>query len=83
MDSNDRLTEQPGATPKQIPAGDIEAISGGATECPTSAEIDTSAVTIGAQTPELAAAIVNVYEDIVQSTSSLIERVLGPYNSEP
>jgi hypothetical protein len=83
MDSNDRLTEQPGATPRQIPADDIHAISGGATDCPTIAEVNTSAVMLGPVTPELAAAIVNVYEDIVQSTSSLIERVLGPYNSEP
>ena len=52
------------------------------TEAAATPEINAGIVTIGPGTPELAAAVINVYENIVQSTSSLIERLLGPYNSQ-
>ena len=86
MDSIQELAAQADAALKQVSPEDVAAIAGGATaDCPTgtptTVTVNAGPITVETRAPDLASAAINLYEGIVQSTSYVIERVLGPYNS--
>ena len=82
MEPKRDLAEQAAAPSKQICANEVGAISGGGADTPP-APIASSVPALTPADSESAATIVTAYENIVQGTSDFIERVLGPYNSEP
>jgi len=83
MEPKPQIAERAAALLKQVSAHDVGAISGGGADTPPAPPIATDVVVLTPSDAEFAATIVTVYENIVQSTSEFIERVLGPYNSEP
>jgi len=83
MEPKPQIAERAAALLKQVSANDVRAISGGTADTPPAPPIVTNAVSPTINDEEFAATAITVYENIVQSTSEFIERVLGPYNSEP
>ena len=83
MEPKRHLAEQAAAIVNQLSANNTAAISGGACETPATPPVATNAVSPTIFDSEFAATVVAAYESIVQSTSDFIERVLGPYDSEP
>ena len=88
MESIQQLAAQEDAALKQISAEDVAAVAGGTTaDCPTgtptTVTVTTGLVDVVTQAPDLASAVINLYEGIVQSTSYVIERVLTSFNTEP
>ncbi|HWH41731.1 MAG TPA: hypothetical protein VNU21_17915 [Usitatibacter sp.] len=83
MEPKRDLAEQAAAPSKQICANEVGAISGGGADTPPAQPIASSVPALTPTDSEFAATIVTAYENIVQGTSDFIERVLGPYNSEP
>jgi hypothetical protein len=88
MDSIQELAAQADAALKQVSPEDVAAVAGGATaDCPTgtptTVTVDAGLVSVVTEAPDLATAVINLYEGIVQSTSYVIERVLTPFNTEP
>lgn len=88
MESIQQLAAQADAALKQISAEDVAAVAGGTTaDCPTgtptTVTVNGGLVSVVTQAPDLASAVINLYEGIVQSTSYVIERVLTSFNTEP
>jgi len=88
MDSIQQLAAQADAALKQVSPEDVAAVAGGATaDCPTgtptTVTVDAGLVSVVTEAPDLATAVIKLYEGIVQSTSYVIERVLTPFNTEP
>ena len=86
MESIQQLAAKADAALQQLSTQDVAAVAGGTTaECPTgtptTVTVDAGFVTVETKAPDLATAAISLYEGIVQSTSYVIERVLGPYNS--
>jgi hypothetical protein len=83
MEPKRDLAEQAAAPSKQISANEVGAISGAGADTPPAQPIATNAVSPTINDSQFAATIIAAYENMVQSTSDFIERVLGPYNPEP
>jgi hypothetical protein len=84
VDSIQQLAAQADAALKQVSTADVGAVSGGTTaDCPATVTLNAGVVTVTDQATTLAGAVIDVYEGIVESTSYIIERVLGPYDSAP
>jgi len=81
MEPKRHLAEHAAAIPDTLSANDIGAISAGTAD--TTTPVASSVPVLTPADSDFAATIVTAYENIVQSTSDFIERVLGPNNSEP
>lgn len=82
MEAKPQLAERAAALSRKISANEVGAISGGAAGAPPDPPIVLTPA-IGTMDSQFAATVITAYENIVQSTSDFIERVLGPYDSEP
>ena len=83
MEPNPHVAQKAAALLEKLSANRADAISGGGADTAPPPPIDISVPMIGPNDPAFAAAVVNVYENIVEATSALIERVLGPNDSQP
>lgn len=82
MEPKRQVAEQAAALLTKISVNDAGAISGGgADSAPPPVVAFDPALT--PYDPAFAAAVVNIYENIVEATSAVIERLLGPNDSEP
>ena len=83
MEPNPQVPEKAAALPDGISVNDADAIPGGGADAAPPCPVSISDLLLAPNDAAFAAAVVNVYENIVEATSVLIERVLGPDDSQP